>query len=344
MYYEYAVKKFLKKTKEDLTLEEFAARMEMISPESRRFIIKRWGLKSDYYDPCGPEMMNYLWKISNAETIVEASVKEFCYMKYVSYVKDRDELGIVLSHNIGYLVERLHKVNPEFVSKPGPDTVCGLELLNEIEGLWLPQTRNVLLHAFGLTEYSSKILTRKELADEFNLSTSRIGAILGKAYRQISYPTRRDAYFTPVINKDDVKKEAHVEIPINLSILISNSLFIEQLEIIKESAAIDRIDQLVEMDAESLAELTKLDYEICAFWILMANRFKNQYIYTRLESSIDDLYLNKRVKKALKRSGIHTIKEFLELTLFRARNMPNIGESSIEEIKMTRERMGFPIK
>ena len=344
MYYEYAVKKFLKKTKEDLTLEEFAARMEMLSPESRRFIVKRWGLKSDHYDPCGPEMMNYLLKISNAEEIVEASVKEFSYMKYVEYVKDRDELGIVLSHNIGYLVERLHKVNPEFVSKPGRDTVCGLALLNEIDGFRLLQTRNVLLHAFGLTKYSSKILTHKELANEFCLSTSRIGTILSKAYRRLSYPTTRDAYFTPLINKDDVKKEAYVEIPINLSVLISNSRFIEQLEIIKETAAIDKIDQLVEMDAESLAELTKLEYEICAFWILMAKNFKKQYIYTRLENSIDDLYLNKRIKKALKRSGIHTIKEFLELTLFRARNLPNIGESSIEEIKITRESMGFPIK
>lgn len=342
MYNEYAVREFLKMVREEnLSFDEFVERMEMISPESKKFIIERWGLIGCDYR-IGPAILNEIYKISNAKEIVDASMKEFTYMKYVSYVKDRDILGIVLSHNLGYLIERANTVNPEYFPNLGKDSICGLELLERIEGLRLEKDKNVLKYAFGLSDCSSEILTQEKVGEAFGLSASRVSSIVSKCYRMLSFYKRRDSFFTPTEGIE--KCEFSVDIPINLSVLISNSLFIEQLETIKEKAAIDSIDQLEKMEVPDLVELTGLEYEICAFWILMARKFKERYLYRRLEESVDDLFLGKRVKVALKRGGVKTIKEFLELTRYEAKSIPKIGRQALDEIIYVRSKMGFPIK
>lgn len=342
MYNEYAVREFLKKVREEnLSYDEFVARMEMISPESKKFIIERWGLNGCDYR-IGPKTLNYVYKMTNAKEVVNASMKEFIYMRYVSYVRDREILGIVLSHNLGYLIERANKVNPEYFPNLGRDSICGLDLLEQIDGLRGEKDKKILKYAFGLSDISTEIFMQEKVGKEFGLSASRISSIISKCYRMLSSPRRKNSFFIPVEGNE--KREFSVDIPINLSVLISNSLFIEQLETIKEKATIDNINQLQDMNIQDLMELTDLEYEICAFWILMAKKFKKKYIYERLEKSVDDLYLKKSVKDALKSGGVKTVKEFIELTLFEAKSIPKIGEKALEQIIYARARLGFPIK
>ena len=114
---------------------------------------------------------------------------------------------------------------------------------------------------------------------------------------------------------------------------------------IKKGAAIDNIIQLKDMKAVDLAELTGLAEEVCGFWIYMAKNIETEKLFDHLQKSIDTFYfLKKRTKQVLKRNGVNTIQDFIEISLLQVQRIPNIGEKTTEEIISARKTIGYPIK
>lgn len=361
MYDEYHVLKFLEKVNESLSMEEFEARMDMLSPESYKYLCTRWGLKKET-TPAGPVTMNYLFEIDNSEDIVKACMAEFTYMKYVSYVVDRDELGPTLSHNLGYMLERANHYLPELFENLGPDTICGAALLEQIDTLREKHAR-ILKATFGLEEGSPEIYTQVELGKIIHLSATRVGYYNLASYRMLAHSKRKKQFYlgkaaeneaentAEIVTENTPEKEPQkeaetfVKVPLNLSALINDDLFVRQLEDIKKGAAIDNIIQLKDMRAVDLAELTGLAEEVCGFWIYMAKNIETEKLFEHLQKSIDTLYfLKKRTKQVLKRNGVNTIQDFIEISLLQVQSIPNVGEKTTEEIINARKTIGYPIK
>ena len=363
MYNKYHVLKFLEKVNENLSMEEFTARMDMLSPESHKYLCTRWGLKEDTW-PVGPETMNYLFEIDNAEDIVKACMAEFTYMKYVSYVIDRDLLGPAISHNLGYMLERANYYLPDLFENLGPDTICGIALLEQIDTIRDKHAR-ILKMTYGLEEGCTQILTQREVGKTIYLSASRVGHYNLACYRMLAQSNRKEKFYfgkatenvTTVqiesdITTDDAAECAENEnngnftkVPINLSVLINEDMFVRQLETIKNKAAIDNIFQLKDMKVEDLAELTGLAKEICGFWIYMATNVANDNVINHLNESIEKLFfLKQRTKQVLKRNKVNTIQDFIEISLFQVSNLPNVGPKTVDEIIHVRQIIGYPIK